>query len=1143
MKQKLPVLSSLRFRIVLLTIGFSLLAASSVLWLNEVKAKELAETRAEEQLASEVQKIALKLEGALETVAADARLAASTPPIQGIIRSERNNGIDPLDGSTNEIWRRRLESIFSSMMRVRGDYDQLRFIGFEDDGRELVRVDRVGSDISIVPPVRLQAKGDEPYMVAGKSLQPGRTTVFPVSLNREFGKVDVSKAPIIRVVVPVADEIGEPYGIVVININAEVFLNGIVREARPPHTTYIIDNYSNFYLYNPKRRSGEFVLSETLDPENIEFVRQLSGGEHSEGDFVAPYPLVNTGLAQGLKLDAVVTSPRLPMMSAFSTSLSDGAAFVLLMLGIGTGLVAFFATRMTEPLREMTESISRYRASGHEQRLDLPNQSGGEIGNLSKAFSDLVKQLEDSRTRTNDIVRHSVDGLIVINREGTVETFNPACERMFGYQAHEVIGKNVTALISENDAAWSDERQNAGQFSVESGAVGTSREVCGRKKSGEEFPLELTIGEFRQNGKVYFSGSLRDLSERKRHEREIERQKNTLELALDTGQLGFWLWHLPTGKVDFCDRSASLVGLTRDQMSSDHSNWNNLVDPEQRDRVAQAMAAFIKNNCDVFEQEFRMKHKDGHWVWVLSRAVVSERDTEGRIVQITGVQQDITDRKRKELQIEDRNRRLEMAETVANMGHWSLTASTGEMRWSKGIFEIHGLDPEDGLPPLEEAIEFYHEEDRQLVSDYVDAAINHGTPFEFQLRLVRKTGEIRHVVSRGEPISLDGDPERTIVFGVIQDVTEKVRSEMKLKASENKNRSLLETIVDGVCTIDTAGIIDNCNPAMARMFGYTVDELIGSHVSRLIPAHARDLLAKSHQALVKSSSSSLLGQTLQHEGLRKNGEVFTLEVAISELQLDGRKLFTGVMRDITERKQMETMKDEFVSTVNHELRTPLTSIFGSLDLLRHMSAGKLDEKGDRLLRLAHDGCGRLTSLVNDILDIEKIAAGKMDYRFETVHLTDVVDDIITRHEGLAERYKVRFDVQHEIDDVQVNLDPSRFNQAVVNLLSNAAKFSPEGAAVTILTQRLENGRIRISVSDRGPGIPAAFRSRIFERFAQADGSSTRKNTAGSGLGLNITKSIIEAFGGTVGFETEEGKGTTFYFDLPIADIVPQAIAS
>ena len=205
MKQKLPVLSSLRFRIVLLTIGFSLLAASSVLWLNEVKAKELAETRAEEQLASEVQKIALKLEGALETVAADARLAASTPPIQGIIRSERNNGIDPLDGSTNEIWRRRLESIFSSMMRVRGDYDQLRFIGFEDDGRELVRVDRVGPDISIVPPVRLQAKGDEPYMVAGKSLQPGRTTVFPVSLNREFGKVDVSKAPIIRVVVPVAE--------------------------------------------------------------------------------------------------------------------------------------------------------------------------------------------------------------------------------------------------------------------------------------------------------------------------------------------------------------------------------------------------------------------------------------------------------------------------------------------------------------------------------------------------------------------------------------------------------------------------------------------------------------------------------------------------------------------------------------------------------------------------------------------------------------------------------------------------------------------------------------------------------------------------------------------------------------------------
>ena len=152
---------------------------------------------------------------------------------------------------------------------------------------------------------------------------------------------------------------------------------------------------------------------------------------------------------------------------------------------------------------------------------------------------------------------------------------------------------------------------------------------------------------------------------------------------------------------------------------------------------------------------------------------------------------------------------------------------------------------------------------------------------------------------------------------------------------------------------------------------------------------------------------------------------------------------------------------------------------------------------------------------------------------EDVQLEPLIDDIVERHEALADRFGVTFKIEHMETDTLVNLDASRFNQAQVNLMSNAAKFSPMEGEVVIRSELIETGKVRVSVQDHGPGIPAGFRDRIFERFAQADRKATQKNASGSGLGLNITKSIIEAFGGEVDFETEEGKGTTFYMDLPV----------
>ena len=230
-----------------------------------------------------------------------------------------------------------------------------------------------------------------------------------------------------------------------------------------------------------------------------------------------------------------------------------------------------------------------------------------------------------------------------------------------------------------------------------------------------------------------------------------------------------------------------------------------------------------------------------------------------------------------------------------------------------------------------------------------------------------------------------------------------------------------------------------------------------------------------------------------------------------------RRLITSFM-DIDARKQAEQMKSEFVSTVAHELRTPLTSIVGALGLMRSKVMGELTEKGDRLVAIAQDNCERLVSLINDLLDVEKIESGKIAFDFEAESLAHLLRVAEEQNALYAEQNGATIELEPLDHDVKVEVDKARFAQVMANLLSNAAKYSPPGGKITVAAQASDRS-VRISVRDRGPGIPAAFRDRIFQRFTQANDSGQKK---GTGLGLSIAKAIVEAHGGTIGFDTGEG---------------------
>ncbi len=238
----------------------------------------------------------------------------------------------------------------------------------------------------------------------------------------------------------------------------------------------------------------------------------------------------------------------------------------------------------------------------------------------------------------------------------------------------------------------------------------------------------------------------------------------------------------------------------------------------------------------------------------------------------------------------------------------------------------------------------------------------------------------------------------------------------------------------------------------------------------------------------------------------------------------------GMSRDITARQEIDRLKSEFITTVSHELRTPLTSIRGSLGLLAGGAAGEISHAAKTMVDIAYKNSERLTRLVNDILDIERIEGGKLAFQIAPLDLTRLVEQAIEANRGYGEQFGVTFVLTERLPDAHLRGDADRLNQVFTNLLSNAAKFSPAGGTVEVAVTR-QDQLLRVSVTDRGQGVPAAFRARIFGKFAQADGSATRQN-GGAGLGLSIAKAIVERHGGRIDYTSELDKGATFFVDLP-----------
>jgi PAS domain S-box-containing protein len=364
------------------------------------------------------------------------------------------------------------------------------------------------------------------------------------------------------------------------------------------------------------------------------------------------------------------------------------------------------------------------------------------------------------------------------------------------------------------------------------------------------------------------------------------------------------------------------------------------------------------------------------------------------------------------------------------------------------------------------------------------------------------------------------------------------------------NAGIISSSAHLVIAIDPAFRIMTFNRAAEAALGYAADEVIGH---RSIPRFLdpQELAERARTLSAELGEEVPVGpriftaiplrqgfETREWTFVRKDGSRFPVNVVITPLRDDQGTLtgFLGVIEDIRVRKEVEKLKSEFTAVVSHELRTPLTSIRGSLGLVLGAMTASLPQKVRDLLEIAQSNCERLMLLINDILDIEKFSAGQMRFELQNVPVAAITQQAVEANEGYARKFNVRIELAAFDPECQVSVDPDRFVQVMSNLLSNAVKYSAQDGLVRVWAERRGDG-VRINVLDQGPGIPENFRERIFEKFSQADSSATREK-GGTGLGLHIARRFVEHMHGRIGYESEVGRGSTFWIELPVVADLP-----
>jgi PAS domain S-box-containing protein len=469
-----------------------------------------------------------------------------------------------------------------------------------------------------------------------------------------------------------------------------------------------------------------------------------------------------------------------------------------------------------------------------------------------------------------------------------------------------------------------------------------------------------------------------------------------------------------------------------------------------------------------------------------------------------------------------------------NIGVWDWNILTNETYESQNLKRMLGIENADPNAVYSNFSDRLHPDDKEESERATKTHLARLGPYDTELRLRHGNGEYLWMHAYGQAQWDDnGVPVR--MAGSITDITARKKAderrevaERALKESEETFRTAIEDASIGMALVATDGHLLKVNKALCDLLGYTEAELL--RLDFVSMTHTDDV-AETVEYGARALAGEFKTYQLERRFYRKTGRiVWTLfNVSLVRRANGEPNYFIAQIQDISERKEVERIKNEFISVVSHELRTPLTSVRGSLGLLAGAMSSEMSEGAKKLVNIAQRNAERLILLINDMLDMDKIASGQMRFEYTTEAVPHLIKQAVESNQPYGDKLSVCFRALPLDQELKIHVDPERLLQALSNLLCNAAKFSNPGDTVEVAAEQAGE-TVRILVMDHGTGIPEEFRSHIFSKFSQADSSGTRTK-GGSGLGLYISKQIVEHMGGRIGYETEHGVGSTFWVEF------------
>ncbi|KYF53089.1 hypothetical protein BE04_10070 [Sorangium cellulosum] len=642
------------------------------------------------------------------------------------------------------------------------------------------------------------------------------------------------------------------------------------------------------------------------------------------------------------------------------------------------------------------------------------------------------------------------------------------------------------------------------------------------------------------------------VADERRNSEALRRNQERLRRASRAGRIGLWEFNIDSGAAAWTPEAWALFeGRRPGSGRVDYARWLGTIHPEDRAAVVRTADLAIEQARSRLSEahymdEYRVLHADGTVLWVASTGAFERAGNE---LVMLGVVRDITERKHAEEALRENEARLRLALRAGQTGVWEWDLVTGRVVWSDEVCGIFGIPPGTFEGTLEAFERRIHPDDRTRVRAEAQTALEGRTGYAIEFRIVRPDGQIRWVTDLGTVEHDEAGQPRSMI-GMVTDITEKRAAADAIRESEERFRNIADnspvmiwvTGPDARCTYLNKVWSDFTGQAQATGLGFGWLDLV----------HPED--AERSASIFRAANARREPFRLDYRLRRRDGRYrWCIDAAAPRFSPSGAFLgYVGSVIDITDRKQAEEertrlleveqaarseaeranrLKDEFLSTVSHELRTPLTAILGWLHLLRRRSSRE-DEDLCKGLAVIDRNARAQAQLIEDLLDMGRITSGKLRLDVQPLDLHDVVGAAVSSVAPSAEAKGIQLE---KISSPAVGVtrgDPSRLQQVVWNLLSNAIKFTPEGGSVQVKVSRAGD-HVDITVSDTGEGIKPEFLPHVFERFRQADASTTRRH-GGLGLGLAIVKHLVELHGGAVrATSAGVGKGATFTVELPL----------